>query len=359
MKTNFKYISKAFKLNGFNYSHDDLLEVAYDLVKEGKAYQKEIGNFLFNWLDETDCIKIHTSGSTGVPKDIQVKKQAMVNSALATGEFFNLTPGDAALHCLPTQFIAGKMMLVRAMILGLEIDIVESTAQPVFDYNKKYHFCAMIPMQLENTFKNCNNIQTIIVGGAPVSAQLTAKIQDMSSQVYETFGMTETVSHIALKKLNAMAQPESDITSHFQTLPNITVSQDERNCLVINAPDILENSITTNDVVNVYSEKEFEWIGRLDNVINSGGLKLFPETIEAKLKKVISSRFFVTSIPHETLGKQLVLIVEGEENSINNDVFFDLDKHEKPNDIYYIQKFTDTASGKIQRRKTLELISEL
>ncbi|MFD0988792.1 AMP-binding protein [Mariniflexile jejuense] len=364
MKTNYKIIHKKFKLNGVHYSNETLLQVAYNFIKEGDAYLQEIGKFLYQWLDDNDFVEAKTSGSTGTPKSIKIRKQAMVNSALATGDFFGLKPSDTVLHCLPTQFIAGKMMLVRAMVLGLELDLVEPNTKPDFDVKKNYDFCAMIPLQLENTIQHCGHIKTIIVGGAPVSNILKAKTQSVDNHVYETYGMTETVTHIALKNLNhSLVLPKLTkqqlVESYFKLLPNVSISTDERDCLVIDAPQLSEEKIITNDIVKIHSEAEFEWLGRFDNVINSGGLKLFPEQIEAKLQNKIQARFFVGSKPHETLGEQLILVVEGMIDVIDASAFTVLKKHEKPKRIYTLNKFVETASGKIQRKKTLELTNNI
>ncbi|MBP0902550.1 AMP-binding protein [Mariniflexile gromovii] len=359
METNFKNIHDKFKIRGVHYSKEHLLQLAYNFVKEGATYEQEIGKFLHQWLDDNDFVEVNTSGSTGTPKSIKISKQAMVNSALATGDFFGLKPSNSVLHCLPTQFIAGKMMLVRAMVLGLELDLVEPTTKPVFDVEKGYDFCAMIPLQLENTLQDCDQIKTIIVGGASVSNALKAKIKNINPHVYETYGMTETVTHIALKKLNNFRHAELVSASHFKLLPNISISTDARDCLVIDAPKLSKEKIITNDIVKIHSETEFEWLGRFDNVINSGGLKLFPEQIEAKLQNKIQSRFFMVSKPHETLGEQLVLVVEGSIDSIDASAFSELKKHEKPKQIFTLHTFIETASGKIHRKKTLELANRL
>ncbi|MFG6685864.1 AMP-binding protein [Mariniflexile sp. HNIBRBA6329] len=359
METNFKIIHEKFKIKGVHYSIDHLLQLAHYFVKEGDKYEQEIGNFLHQWLDDNDFVEVNTSGSTGTPKSIKISKQAMVNSALATGAFFGLKPSNTVLHCLPSQFIAGKMMLVRSMVLGLELDLVEPTSNPLFNVKKGYDFCAMIPLQLENTLQDCGHIKTIIVGGASVSNALKAKIKNINPYVFETYGMTETVTHIALKKLNNFCHAELVSASYFKLLPNISISTDERDCLVIDASKLSEEKITTNDIVKIHSETEFEWLGRFDNVINSGGLKLFPEQIEAKLQNKIQSRFFIASKPHETLGEQLVLVVEGPIDSIEASAFSELKKHEKPKQIFTLNTFVETVSGKIHRKKTLELINYL
>ncbi|MDD7887651.1 AMP-binding protein [Flavivirga sp. 57AJ16] len=350
-----------FKLNGIHYTYEDLMEVAYSFVKEGAPYEVLIGEFLLDWLDHNNYMVINTSGSTGKPKPISIKKQAMVNSAIATGDFFNLKPGNRALHCLPSNFIAGRMMLVRAVVLGLELDLTAPTLQPNLNPKTPYDFCAMIPSQLQNSLANCHHIKTIIVGGAPVSNVLKHKVKNLNTNIYETYGMTETVTHIAVKKINNLPSLSGDtsmpsVESHFRTLPNVFISQDERGCLIIDAPKLSKGKIITNDMVKCFSKSAFEWLGRYDNVINSGGLKLFPEKIEAKLQDKINGRFFVASSVHEALGEQLILIIESDSNTLNESVFVGLDKFEKPKNVYAVERFVETPSGKIQRKKTMELL---
>ena len=359
MLSNYNNVHLKFQLNGIHYSYKNLMEVAYRFVEQGLLYEKVIGNFLLNWLDNKNYIQVNTSGSTGKPKLIKVKKQAMVNSAIATGIFFKLKPGDSVLHCLPTKFIAGKMMLVRAIILGLEIDIIEPKLKPSFNTNKKYHFTAMIPTQLKNALKHCGNIKTIIVGGAPVLCSLRKDIQNLNSNVFETYGMTETLTHIAVKNINNTANMGSKLSKKhcFQTLPKVSVSQDERDCLIIDAPQIADGKIVTNDIVKLHSQTEFEWLGRYDNVINSAGIKLYPEQIEAKIQSKISSRFFISSIPDETYGEKVVLVVEGNSNVLDGSIFSELTTYQTPKHIYTIPKFIETGSGKVQRNKTLSSIS--
>jgi O-succinylbenzoic acid--CoA ligase len=351
MTPTFDKIHLRFKLNGTNFGHEELKEVAYSLVKEGAPYEKITGHFLLDWLDEKDYVLAQTSGSTGVPKIIKLSKQAMVNSCIATANYLGLEPGDTSLHCLPTQYIAGKMMLVRAMILGLEVDLVEPTAQPIFDYEKTYRFCAMLPMQLKSTITYLYNVDIMIVGGSSVSKKLIASTQALKTKVYATYGMTETATHIALKPLN-----DGQEKPHFEVLPDVIISQDDRDCLVIEAPKVASTKVVTNDIVKIHSVTEFDWLGRIDNVINSGGLKLFPEQIEEHLKEKITTPFFIASEANETLGEQLILILEADDTSLDKTVFDGLGKYEIPKNIYAVPKFVMTDTGKIQRKKTLEKI---
>ena len=351
MTPTFDKIHLKFKLNGNSFDHQDLKEVAYSLVKEGEDYEKKIGDFLLDWLDDKTYVEAHTSGSTGKPKTIELSKQAMVNSSIATGNYLGLAPGDTALHCLPAQYIAGKMMLVRAMILGLEVDLVAPTSQPIFDYEKHYRFCAMLPMQLKSTMTYLHNVDIMIVGGSSVSKYLIELTQNLKTMVYATYGMTETATHIALKPLNHKKRKP-----HFEVLPGVTISQDDRDCLVIEAPDVVHHKVVTNDIVKLHSKTEFDWLGRIDNVINSGGLKLFPEQIEEQLKGKIKSQFFIASEPNETLGEQVILVLEAEDNTVEPDIFNNLGKFEVPKKIYAVPQFLMTETGKIQREKTLKLI---
>jgi len=365
MIPSFDKIHNKFKLNGEHYNQTILKEVALDFIKEGLPYQKVIGDFLLDWLNTKDNITVTTSGSTGNPKLLASKKQSMVHSALATGDYFGLAPGNKALHCLPTGFIAGKMMLVRALILGLELDLVEPNSNPLSHSNKHYDFCAMVPLQLQQSIPQLKNIKTLIVGGAPVSKKLQNQIQDTSCNIYATYGMTETVTHIALMKLNNVSSLQEDKTTpsaneNFITLPNIGIETDDRGCLVINAPRLTDKPVVTNDMVELTSKSSFKLLGRADNVINSGGVKLFPEQIEEKLAQVIEEPFFVASKKDDSLGESLILVVEGLPNADHLKTAIkgikNLNKYEIPKEILSVPQFVTTASGKLQRKQTLELL---
>ena len=358
MTPKYDKVHNRFKLNGQHYNQQDLKEVGYSLIKEGDSFEKATGDFLIDWLNDKDYLEVQTSGSTGQPKQIKIYKQAMVNSAIATGNFFGLEPGDKAMDCLPTHYIAGKMMLVRAMILGLELDYVEPSAHPIFDYERPYDFCAMIPLQLKHTINYTDNIKTIIVGGSKVTKPLLNRIKNSASRVYETYGMTETVTHVAVRRLTSKLYKGED---YFSALPNITFSEDERGCLVINAVKLVDEPLITNDIVTLKSETSFELLGRFDNVINSGGVKLFPEQIENKLQPVIDERFIVAGEEDEEFGERLVLIVENPRDtadSIANRIkhIKGLSKHEVPKIIYTTHNFVETVNGKIQRSETIKSV---
>lgn len=350
-------IHPKFTLNGHPYDKSGLKELAYDLVKEGTAFEKSMGDFLSDWLDDSSTLNVRTSGSTGEPKEISLKKEHMVNSALATGEFFSLEEGSSALLCLPVDYIAGKMMLVRAMVLGLELDYVEPSTSPLSQLSKSYDFAAMVPIQSENSLAEIERIKTLIVGGATISKSLKDKLQKKSTAIFETYGMTETITHVAVQAVSS-AQPGDKVSrvgNRFKALPNIVFSVDARGCLVVTAPRVAYHPIITNDIVELISETEFKWLGRYDNVINSGGVKLYPEQIENKLEKVLDKRFFVAGLPDENLGQKLVLIVEG---NIDSDELLEtlqetsgLERFEVPKEIHALPNFVETDTGKIHRKK--------
>ncbi|MFH7017207.1 AMP-binding protein [Flavobacterium sp. FlaQc-47] len=339
-----KNVHNYFKIDGFHLNAEQLRSVAYDYIKEGDGDEQAIGEFLLDWFDDKDYIEMRTSGTTGLPKLVKLEKQAMIQSALATGDFFELEPGDKALLCLPVKFIAGKMMLVRAIILGLELDIAEPSTQPLSLNTKTYDFVAMVPLQVQNSIDALVNVKKLIVGGAKMDASLEEKVLPLKTDVYETYGMTETITHIAARKVGENV---------FTVLPNVKIVQDERGCLVITVPTISEEPIITNDLVEVIRENQFIFLGRIDNVINSGGVKLIPEQIESKLIGKIHNRFFVTGVPDTSLGEKLILVIEGEKQEFDQDFFDVLDKFEKPKEIVFVPKFKENANGKLLRKPSL------
>ena len=359
---------KNFKLNGLSFSSVD------ELLVHTKDLPGEINQFLKSWFSVDQKITVQTSGSTGVPKLILLNKDFVVNSAKATGSYFNLKEHTTALLCLPLKYIAGKLMLIRAITLGWELDVIESSSNPLEKVNKPYDFSAMVPLQLENSLFKLHLIKKLIVGGGLVSKELEYKIQHLSTAIFATYGMTETITHIAVKKLNKHmllkegvknnsfsdkninSLKDASINAFYQILPDVTIYKDKRDCLVIDAPKVSDEIIFTNDVVQLISDNEFEWLGRFDNVINSGGIKLYPEKIEEKFSNIIMNRFFVSGIPDEKLGEKLVLIIEGKKQVIKYKNL-GLSKFETPKKVYFLEQFVETETKKIQRKKTLDLLN--
>jgi O-succinylbenzoic acid--CoA ligase len=350
MKLEQNNFHKNFQLNGISFaSVDELLVFAHQ-------FSNEIYQFLVDWFSKDGFLVVQTSGSTGKPKSIPLKKELMINSALVTGQFFDLQENTKALLCLPVSYIAGKMMLVRAMTLGWSIDVIAPNSTPLETIEREYDFSAMVPLQVENSINKLQKIKKLIIGGGVVSEELKVRLQSLSTLAFATYGMTETITHIAVKKLNNRKRNPS----FYQILPGVKIFKDERNCLVIEASNVANDCVVTNDVVQLISDTQFDWLGRFDNVINSGGVKLHPEKIEVKLSEIIGNRFFVAGIPDKKLGQKLILIIEGKKhNNFLNNIKKNktLTKFEQPKEVYFIDKFIETKTKKIQRKKTLDLIS--
>ena len=351
----YKFVHKDFRINGFPIDRNCLIILAVAYVKDGLPYRKSVGRFLLDWLDDRDYVEATTSGSTGIPKQIKLKKQSMVNSALATGDYLKLSPKNRALLCLPADFIAGKMMIIRSIILGLHLDIIRPSSMPLSLTSKNYDFCAMIPLQASKSLVDLPRVKKVILGGASIDGELEAKLQTISTEVYSSYGMTETISHIAMRKVNHTEVHQNT----YKALPNVTFTQDERHCLVIDAPLVADHPVVTNDIVNLISRTEFEWVGRFDNIINSGGFKVFPESVERKIKKYIKGDYFITKEADEELGQRAVLYVQGDEKdypTLSHDIYMDKDmlKYEVPRQIYFVPEFVYTDNQKIRRDETVK-----
>lgn len=343
---------KEFKLN------ENSFESIEELITFSEKISVETNLFLKEWFNNNSFIEVNTSGSTGKPKTIQLQKKHMKQSAMATGLFFNLPEKSKVLLCMPLKFIAGKMMLIRAITLGWHLDIIKPTSYPLKTIENEYDFSAMVPLQLNNSLEKIQKIKKLIVGGGIVSKALISKIQSVKTIVFATYGMTETITHIAIKQLNNFEKTDAE-NNFYKTLPDVFIKVDSRGCLVINAPKISDNEIVTNDLVEIISETKFEWLGRFDNIINSGGIKLIPEQIEKKLSEIIDNRFFVFGLPDDILGEKLVLIIEGRtnENLIKKiKQLNSLSKFEHPKSIFFLSQFIETETQKINRKKTVELL---
>jgi O-succinylbenzoic acid--CoA ligase len=345
----------AFTLNGLQYdSLEDLRAMAQKLIKKGEDFEVSIGKFIMKWFDDRDDISVRTSGSTGKSKKIKITKEHMVNSALATGAYFNLGEKTSALLCLSANYIGGRMMLVRAMVLGWDLHIVAPEKDALTQYDNDYDFVAMVPYQLYHSLPALNKVKKLIVGGGPVNKELDDLVQDIPTEIFATYGMTETISHIAVRRVNGIKK-----TDVYEALPNVRFTVDDRECLTIYAPDIDEEVIITNDLVELISPTEFRWLGRYDNVINSGGYKINPEKVEAKLAPYIGLPFIIASEKDPELGERLILILENDEkHAVPNysKAFAALEGYERPKKIYTVTKFPFTDTEKIKRADVIQLL---
>ena len=338
-----------FRLNGVSYDRDRLLTFAHELCNSKEEYLTELGRFLLDWLSDNPEIKLQTSGSTGEPTQLRAPKAMLSASAMTTVKALALQPKQQALLCLPVRHIAGKMMLIRALLAGLWIDVIEPTASPMV--SKTYDFTAMTPHQLRTSLDHLDRFKQIIVGGAPVDDSLRSALKGHASTIYSSYGMTETYSHVALQNLSAGE-------THYTAVDHVRFST-HGDALVIHTPHIGIEKLITTDCVDLISSTQFLWKGRSDHVINSGGIKLHPEQIEKALSTIISVPFFVFGKPDKRLGQSLSIVFEGHlPNEIETMVssLDTLSKYEKPKDYFVLSQFI-RSNGKILRKQTLKAIN--
>jgi O-succinylbenzoic acid--CoA ligase len=356
LKPTSQILHPAFKLNGLEFSSaEEVLNFADGLLEDGNEQEASVVKFLEKWFDFTETVTVRTSGSTGKPKLIELRKEHMVNSAKATGTFFKTGTNTKALLCLSADYIAGKMMLVRAMILGWDLHIVTPSKDSLTEYDNDYDFVAMVPYQVWHSIESLDKVKKLIIGGGRIPAELEEKLQDVNTEAFATYGMTETSTHVAVRRLNGPARSDS-----FSALPEVKFSIDERNCLVINAPNVLDAPIITNDVVILNSPTNFKWLGRYDNVINSGGIKIYPEMLEAKLAPHISNNFLIASEKDPELGERVIMVFEGNEDTVPNlsEAFQKLQPHERPKRVYSLSRFVFTETGKLKRKDVLKVLQK-
>lgn len=340
-------------INGIRLSGEEIIQYCQS---SEEVFMQQIGIFVKEWLGESPLVEVRTSGSTGIPKLIWVEKVKMLESANMTARYFRFQEGDTALLALPVSYIAGKMMVIRAFYSGLHLVCIPPSGNPIagIDETENIDFAPFTPMQLE-AVTDAPQIRRILLGGAPLDPMLEQKLQSFTSEVYHGFGMTETLSHIALRKVNGVGKSES-----YRALEGVTFDTDENNCLIIDAP-FLEEEIITRDVVELLSDTSFIWKGRIDYVINSGGIKIFPEELEKALS-FLTRRFFFAGMPDERFGERVCLFIEGEAYSdermivLHDQLNRALDKYSRPRDIYFIPSFQETGSGKINRMANREIV---
>jgi len=321
------------------------------------SWWNAVGYFLKDWFDDSDFITVHTSGSTGIPKSIRLSKLSMENSARMTNQFFQLTNKSNCLLCLPVSYIAGKMMIVRAIVSGFQLLAVEPSANPFINLQDSIDFTAITPYQLFHSFETlkAKSVGKIIVGGGSVTSKLELLSENIPSELYETYGMTETCSHIALRRFNGVERSDC-----FTILDGISVRLDERGCLAISAPHLLKEEIQTNDIVELKGTTSFRWLGRDDSTINSGGIKIHPEQLEKKLEGIIPSGYFISSLPDDQFENIVVLVIESEEysssqrESLEKQLDEVLSKYEIPKHIYFLPSFIYSESNKVLRKPTLD-----
>lgn len=348
-----------------NGRHVSIERICQDTETARSFFEQSVFAFIKEWLSGEQPFTITTSGSTGPPKLITITRSQMIASARRTAEKIGLPRHTRALVCIDPRFIGGKMMLARCLTLGLRIMVIDPVANPLtrIPVDKCVQFTAFVPYQIHSILESkhphlLNDLDHVLIGGAPLGLTARDRLDQFQCRCYETYGMTETVSHIALRLTNTAAKQP-----YFETLPGVDISVDERGCLVI-ATDYLPGPVITNDLVELKGPGKFLWLGRWDSVINSGGVKIIPEKIEKELENIFQKnkfnhRFFIAALPDEKLTNKTVLIVEGVQFSSEllqrslNALRSAVSVYELPKEVYSIPEFALTKSRKIDRIQTL------
>ena len=315
--------------------------------------------FLDEWHDGSPTLLVHTSGSTGKPKPLWVEKRRMEASARITCRFLGLKEGDTALLCMPLDYIAGKMMVVRALTCGLRLVSVEPSAHPMKGLDDSpIDFAAMVPLQVVRTLEvpeereRLLRVRHLIIGGGAIDEELEQALQDFPHAVWSTYGMTETLSHIALRRINGAQRDD-----HYTPFEGVGISLNDEGCLVIDAPAVCPTPLTTNDRASLAADgRRFRILGRRDNVICSGGIKLQTEEIERKLRTRLHVPFMVTKRRDAALGEAVVLLVEDRDTEQYQAVCRDtLYKYERPKLILSVERIPLTETGKPARKEAEEM----
>lgn len=315
-----------------------------------KKWHKSIFFFLEEWYNNNKNIYLKTSGTTNNKSNFFfIKKKKLIKSAKLTLNFFNFKKRIRILLCLCPNYIASKMLLVRAIISESMVYCVPPSSNPLKGIEKYFDFSSMVPFQVERSISYLKYIKILLIGGAPINNRLIEKIKNVSTKCYLSYGMTETLSHVALKKINKFKK------KFFKALKGVKFSIDNRSCLKINASHIMNKTIQTNDLVNLITKKKFDWLGRYDFIINSGGIKIYPEYLEKKINFFLYRRFFIAPFPDEKLGQKIILIIEGEPIKINflSFIFSGKKKFFIPREIFFFSKFLKSFYEKMRKKKII------
>jgi len=353
-----------FRLDGRSYDRDELLDLRLaDSDHSTPEWKREILSFIHLFLDSSKGeISQYTSGTTGDPGRHLLLRESMWQSARKTLEFFKLVPGDRVLMCLPIRYIAGKMMVVRALVGGLDLILTEPSGRPLRELSQPVSFAAMVPLQVHESLvhgDNLSRISKLIIGGGEIG-YTSKKVLACLNQtvVFESFGMTETYTHFALRRISGET-PDAG----FRLLDGVTISQDHRDCLVVNVKGVTQGPITTNDLVEIDpSGSSFKWLGRYDHVINTGGIKVIPELLEEQIRNSIGCDCLLLSEPDERLGSKLILVVETSQDDPPVKEWLTrlksfLSPYEIPKRVITMKEIPRNLSMKPDRKATQKIVS--
>lgn len=354
-------------VNNKSYSYDAIKHSGASLLSIDEAEYTFTFTLAQQWLNNQHQFVFHTSGSTGIPKEILLQRTQLEASAECTLKTLSLSANEHILLCIPTEFIGGAMMLIRGLILGATITVQNPNGNPLEKINTShpYTFASFAPMQLFPVLQNTQHeitklaqFKTVLVGGAAIDTLLETVLSKVNTHIYHTYGMTETVSHIALKQLG--------VDTSFKAMEGVLLKQNHVGCLCIKSESTMQKWIETNDVVELLDANHFKVLGRADEVINSGGIKIWPAKIEKIAKEIIgtqSTNLFAVGIADTKLGQQLILVIESALNAnlielkLKAELPLQLNKYEIPKQYYVISTFIYTQTGKINKPETLKMIA--
>ena len=339
-------------LQGKEYTAGDISRLVAEGAENCPPALWDLYFFLEKWFDASPVIIVHTSGSTGTPKELVVRKDRMMQSARLTCEFLNLQAGDTALLCMNLRYIGAMMVVVRSLVAGLNLIVRPASGHPLSDIEEPLRFAAMVPLQVYNTLRvpeekeRLEQTDILIIGGGAVDDSLEAEMSALPTAIYSTYGMTETLSHIALRRLNG-----DTASKHYYPFPTVELSLSAESTLVIKAPLICGEVLQTNDIACLYPDGSFTIAGRKDNVINSGGIKIQAEEMEKRLRPFIPVPFVVTSVPDPRLGQALTLLIAGQVDvrELESKLQTVLDAYHRPRHIFMTESIPQTENGKTDR----------
>ena len=362
-------------LDGKEYTSEDIRQLIAGGAEAHSPAYWDLYLFLNEWFNDSPVITVHTSGSTGTPKE---RKDRMMQSARLTCEFLNLKKGESALLCMNLRYIGAMMVVVRSLVAGLNLLVRPASGHPMADIKESLRFVAMVPLQVYNTLqvpeekKRLKQTDILIIGGGAIDEALETEIKHLPTAVYSTYGMTETLSHIALRRLNGASASE-----HYYPFPSVKLSLSAENTLVIDAPLVCDETLQTNDIARIYPDGSFMILGRKDNVINSGGIKIQAEELEKLLRPFIPVPFVITSVPDPRLGQAVTLLLEGQPELLEGGQPDDIEEidnklqyidnklqeilapYYRPKHILTTESIPQTGNGKVNRAECRVLAESL
>lgn len=349
-------------LDGKRYTSENLHLLKPATGEETDSPLADLYNFLQQWFDGTPTITVHTSGSTGTPKAFVVRKEQMMQSARLTCEYLELREGETALLCMNLRYIGAMMVVVRALVAGLNLVVRPASGHPLSDVDSPLRFAAMVPLQVYNTLQvpeereKLLQTEILIIGGGAIDESLEKEIKRLPGAVYSTYGMTETLSHIALRRLNGNAASE-----YYHPFPSVTLSLSSEQTLIIKAPLVCNEILQTNDIAQINPDGSFIILGRKDNIINSGGIKIQTEQLEKQLRPFITVPFAITSVPDKRLGQAVTLLIESQEDisELKKHIKTTLPPYHRPQYIQIVERIPHTENGKIDRAGCCTLVKNV